>query len=52
MEEVPESADILVVGGGPVGLATAALLGRLGHSVVVLEQRDGPVPLDESRAIT
>lgn len=33
--------DIAVVGYGPVGMTAAALLGRLGHRVVVLERYDG-----------
>jgi 2-polyprenyl-6-methoxyphenol hydroxylase-like FAD-dependent oxidoreductase len=33
--------DVVVVGYGPTGMATAALLGRLGHRVVVLERHAG-----------
>ncbi|QJY50994.1 bifunctional 3-(3-hydroxy-phenyl)propionate/3-hydroxycinnamic acid hydroxylase [Pseudonocardia broussonetiae] len=33
--------DVAVVGYGPVGMATAALLGRAGHSVVVVERYGG-----------
>lgn len=36
-----EKFDVAVVGYGPVGMATAALLGRSGHSVVVLERYAG-----------
>ncbi len=35
--------DLLVVGGGPVGLGTAILAARAGLGTVVLESRDGPV---------
>ncbi|OKK21337.1 bifunctional 3-(3-hydroxy-phenyl)propionate/3-hydroxycinnamic acid hydroxylase [Streptomyces sp. NBC_00341] len=36
-----ETTDVVVVGYGPVGMVTAALLGRSGHRVVVLERYDG-----------
>jgi 2-polyprenyl-6-methoxyphenol hydroxylase-like FAD-dependent oxidoreductase len=36
---LPESTDVLVSGGGPVGLATAVELGRRGISCVVVEPR-------------
>ncbi|MFC7308164.1 FAD-dependent oxidoreductase [Streptomyces monticola] len=36
------AADVLVVGAGPVGLFTAALLDAAGVRVTVLEQRTGP----------
>lgn len=35
--------DLLVVGGGPVGLATALYADRVGLSVAVVEQRSGPI---------
>jgi 2-polyprenyl-6-methoxyphenol hydroxylase-like FAD-dependent oxidoreductase len=38
---VTEHFDVAVVGYGPIGMACAALLGRQGHSVVVLERYSG-----------
>ncbi len=35
---------VVVVGGGPGGLATAKLLGGAGHDVVVVERDDTPMP--------
>jgi flavin-dependent dehydrogenase len=35
--------DLLIVGGGPGGLATALHARRLGLSVIVAEQREGPI---------
>ncbi|MEN9581616.1 MAG: hypothetical protein RJA70_4625, partial [Pseudomonadota bacterium] len=34
--------DVIVIGAGVAGLATAAALGRLGHSVLVLEKLPKP----------
>lgn len=38
MNEIPESIDVLVVGYGPVGAALAALLGRYGARVLVVDK--------------
>ncbi|GLZ44573.1 3-(3-hydroxyphenyl)propionate hydroxylase [Actinomycetospora sp. NBRC 106375] len=39
--DTDETVDVAVVGYGPVGMATAALLGAAGHRVVVLERYAG-----------
>ncbi|MEE4542616.1 bifunctional 3-(3-hydroxy-phenyl)propionate/3-hydroxycinnamic acid hydroxylase [Streptomyces sp. V4-01] len=39
--DVAATADVVVVGYGPTGMVTAALLGRAGHRVTVLERYDG-----------
>jgi 3-(3-hydroxy-phenyl)propionate hydroxylase/flavoprotein hydroxylase len=39
--DVDPDVDVVVVGYGPVGMTTAALLGRLGHRVLVLERYAG-----------
>ncbi len=38
---IPPPVDFAVVGCGPVGLTLAALLGKAGHSVVLLERHPG-----------
>lgn len=39
----PFDADVLIAGGGPVGLAAAIEARRRGNSVIVAEPRDGPI---------
>ena len=43
---------VLIVGGGPVGLALSLVLAHHGTPSLVLEAREEPTPRDESRAIT
>ena len=40
-DELPRSADVVIVGGGVIGCATAFYASRAGFSVVVLERREG-----------
>ncbi len=37
--------DVAIIGAGPTGLSLANLLGRCGHSVLVIERRAGPFPM-------
>ena len=34
--------DVLIVGAGPVGISAAMLLHKMGHSVRIIERREGP----------
>ena len=43
MEQQAVKTDVLVVGGGPVGLSLAGDLGWRGHACVLIEQGDGVV---------
>lgn len=44
MSESSTQADVAIVGAGPVGCALAALLGRRGLSVVIVEREHGVFP--------
>jgi 2-polyprenyl-6-methoxyphenol hydroxylase-like FAD-dependent oxidoreductase len=39
MREIPDHADVVVVGAGPVGLAVAASLAQHGHDVAVIDRQ-------------
>ena len=41
VEDLPRTADMVIVGGGVIGVATAFWAGRAGMRVVCLERRDG-----------
>ena len=43
--------DLIIVGGGPVGAAAAAALGRSGLSTLVLEARPASAPSDDRRSL-
>jgi 2-polyprenyl-6-methoxyphenol hydroxylase-like FAD-dependent oxidoreductase len=51
---IEDSTDIpvMVVGAGPVGLALAAELGRLGVGCIVVEKRDGTVPVPKMSQVS
>jgi len=49
-EPAPLSADVVVVGSGITGAATAAALAERGARVVVLDKQDGPAREGSGRA--
>jgi sarcosine oxidase subunit beta len=50
-DEAPKSADLVVVGGGIVGAATAFFASRAGLDTVVLERRGGLATLTTTRSL-
>lgn len=42
LPDVQDSYDVIVIGGGPAGASTAALVAEYGHSVLVLERAQLP----------
>lgn len=51
MSAAVTDVDVVVVGGGPVGLSFAYLLGRLGIRVALFEKRPGTTPLPKGQYI-
>ena len=50
MTSLPRETDVIISGGGPVGLTLANLLGQAQIGVIILEKNDSP--FDIPRAIT
>ncbi len=46
-----DESPVLIVGAGPTGLALACELARRGVACRVVDQNDGPTPMNESRAM-
>jgi 2-polyprenyl-6-methoxyphenol hydroxylase-like FAD-dependent oxidoreductase len=44
--------SVVIVGGGPVGLALSLVLARYEVRTLIIEAREAPTSRDESRAIT
>lgn len=51
-ETTPETTQVLIVGGGPVGLALAAELGRMNIDCILVEQRDGTVSFPKMNMVS
>lgn len=51
MNEIPSRTPVLIVGGGPIGLALAVDLGWRGIECLLVEQSDGTIDLPRANAI-
>lgn len=47
-----QTFDVVVVGGGPVGLGLAIELGQRGHRVAVIERNQSPQPIPKGQNLT
>jgi len=50
-QRIPEEVDVIVCGGGPVGLSMAYLLGRAGVRVVMFERRSSTTTLPKGQYV-
>ncbi len=50
--ESPHDADVIIVGGGPVGMGLAIELGQRGIRVVVVERYEQPQPIPKGQNLT
>ena len=46
------SYDVLIVGGGPVGMGLAIELGQRGVKVIVIERHEKPQPIPKGQNLT
>lgn len=51
MKKLSDHADVIVVGGGPVGALTALRLAQQGRQVILIEARDKSAPVQDARAL-
>ena len=51
LKAIPSEVNVLVVGTGPVGLTMAIELHRHGVECTLIDDDEGPTPLNESRAL-
>lgn len=49
---IQQTFDVVIVGGGPVGLGLAIELGQRGHTVALVERRRSPQPIPKGQNLT